>query len=172
MPKIDYASREVASEWNQIWGAKQVESELGNIDVTSSLYKAVKGVLADVPPGGMVLEGGCGLGRWMLHCRGTHKILGLERSEPALRALRDYNRELPLVRGDVFQLPLDSESVDLYFSFGVFEHFAGGPLEWLREASRVLRPDGTLFITGPGSGPLSWRMGCKGWRDNVCFVEF
>ena len=162
MPKIDYASREVACEWNEIWGTKDVASEARNIDVHSVLYKAVTDVLAEVPPGGVVLEGGCGLGRWIFHCKGTHKILGLERSEPALRTLRNYDRDMRVARGDVFQLPIQNESVDLYFSFGVLEHFEGGPLRALQEAYRVLRPGGTLFITGPGSGALSMAYGLHG----------
>lgn len=162
MPKIDHASQEVASEWSAIWGAKEVASEARNIDTHSALYRAVNDLLADVPRGGVVLEGGCGLGRWIFHCRGTHRILGLERSEPALRALKSYDQELRVVRGDVFQLPIQSESVDLYFSFGVLEHFQGGPAGGLREAHRVLRPGGMLFITGPGSGPLSLAYGIQG----------
>ena len=152
----------MASEWNAIWGAKDVASDARNIDACSALYRAVNDVLADVPRGGVVLEGGCGLGRWIFHCRATHRILGLERSEPALRALKAYDKDVRVVRGDVFQLPIQSECVDLYFSFGVLEHFEGGPSGGLREAYRVLQGGGTLFITGPGGGPFSLAYGIQG----------
>src|SRR5262249_6612434 len=36
-----------------------------------------------------------------------------------------------------------------YLSFGVVEHFEQGPLPALKEAYRVLHPDGTLVLTVP-----------------------
>ncbi len=162
MPQIDYAGREVASEWNAIWEEKEVARESHNIDTQSALFREVEEVLAETPREGVVLEGGCGLGRWMFHCQGTHRVAGIELSEPALRALRRNDVALPLARGDVFRLPIRSESVDLYLSFGVLEHFEAGPGGGLQEAHRVLRPGGTLFITGPGGEVLSLAYGIQG----------
>ena len=162
MPKIDHASREVASEWNAIWGAKEVASEARNIDTHSALYRGVNDVLADVRRDGIILEGGCGLGRWIFHCRGTHRILGLERSEPALRALKSYDRELRVVRGDVFQLPIQSESVDLYFSFGVLEHFQGGPAGGCARPTGSCGREGCFLLPGRAAGRFHWPPGYKG----------
>ena len=161
MPRIDYAQAHVSAEWDSIWSAREVSSEAQNIDRRSALFRMVEAVLAEVPPGGLVLEGGCGLGRWLLYCRGKYNIFGLERSQPALRALKENSPDIPTVCGDVFHLPVKSGSVDLYLSFGVLEHFQGGPAEGLREAYRVLRPGSTLLITGPGYSLFSLAEGLQ-----------
>jgi ubiquinone/menaquinone biosynthesis C-methylase UbiE len=153
--KIDHAKQDVASEWNSIWAAKDVANEARSIDTQSVFFKTVADVLANVLQDGVILEGGCGLGRWLLHCQDKSRIIGLDRSESALRALKHYATTSVVVCGDVFQLPLRSGIVDCYLSFGVMEHFQGGPTEGLREAYRVLKPGGTLLISGPGASRCS-----------------
>lgn len=49
------------------------------------------------------------------------------------------------VKGDVCQLPFESESFDLAFSYNSFEHFHQ-PRKALLEMLRVLRPNGILYL--------------------------
>lgn len=59
----------------------------------------------------------------------------------------------PDVIGDAQQLPVASESVDIVFSTQVIEHVPY-PERMLREAWRVLRPEGRIILTGPFYWPL------------------
>jgi SAM-dependent methyltransferase len=54
-------------------------------------------------------------------------------------------------------LPYDDASFDVVLSMDVIEH-VDPPLPWLREAWRVLKPRGTLFLTTPNYGSRSLRL--------------
>lgn len=72
--------------------------------------------------------------------RMPHRILGLRADEPP--------RQGPCVRIDHFEeLPFDGQSLDLLVLPHVLE-FSPDPHQVLREADRVLRPEGRLIVTG------------------------
>jgi SAM-dependent methyltransferase len=105
-----------------------------------------------IPPGGRVLDLGCGAGREVacLASLGLRAI-GLDTSLEALCLARG---SLPpahrrLVAGDVFTLPLADASVDFVLDRGCL-HGLGRRRRrtWGREVSRVLRPGGRLLIWG------------------------
>lgn len=54
-------------------------------------------------------------------------------------------------------LPYSDARFDLVVSMDVIEH-VGDPLAWTREALRVLKPGGTLFLTTPNYASLSLRV--------------
>ena len=56
--------------------------------------------------------------------------------------------------GDVAALPYRDGSFDVYYSGGVVEHFEAGCHAALREARRVLRPNGVLLISVPYDSPM------------------
>lgn len=66
-----------------------------------------------------------------------------------------------LSRADVLdgpnQLPYSDASFDTVVSMEVIEHVTQ-PLTWLREALRVLKPGGQLFLTTPNYGSYSLRL--------------
>lgn len=107
--------------------------------------------VADVPPGGRLLDVGCGPGRHLaaFRERGLDPV-GLDLSRPLLRRARETtDGRVPLVRGDMRRLPLTAgsfEAVTSFFtSFGYFE----SPEEDRRvldEMRRVLRPGGTFLL--------------------------
>ena len=50
-------------------------------------------------------------------------------------------------------LPFENETFDLIVSYSVFSHLSGAHgLAWIRELSRVLKPDGIICITSFGLG--------------------
>jgi SAM-dependent methyltransferase len=59
----------------------------------------------------------------------------------------------PDVAADAQALPIAAESVDVVFSTQVIEHLPH-PERMLREAWRVLRPNGSLILSGPFYWPL------------------
>lgn len=103
----------------------------------------------------LILEAGCGLAQWVkvLDERGFN-IIGIDVSISTIRKAKKYYPELKLLIGDVLALPLRDNSLDCYISLGVVEHFEEGPERALKEAYRVLKPRGTLFVSVPYFNPL------------------
>ena len=80
--------------------------------------------------------------------------------ERATRLARELHGDR-LVRADVVAvgqpLPYANDSFDLVASMDVIEHVLE-PEPWCREALRVLRPGGRLFLTTPNYGSRSLRL--------------
>lgn len=99
----------------------------------------------------VVLEGGCGLGRWLFFLRrlGYKNLMGVDSITPPLDRIREHDGEITVKVGSVNSLPVEDSSVDLYLSMGVIEHFEEGPGAALLEAHRVLTKDGIMIIAVP-----------------------
>ncbi len=96
-----------------------------------------------------ILDLGCGTGRFSeaLAIRFDAEVVGLDPSkkmlEQARRKRRDPRIRYELGRGE--GIPLPNNSVDLIFMSMVFHHF-NNPTLAAREARRVLRDGGTVFL--------------------------
>ncbi len=108
-----------------------------------------------VPEGSLVLEGGCGLGQYVVfYGRRGRRVIGLDFAAFALDALKRAAPAAAVCRGDVAALPFADASFDAYCSVGVVEHFEDGPQRALAEAARVLRKDGRLLVSVPYASPI------------------
>ncbi len=108
-----------------------------------------------LPPGGTMLEGGCGRGQYVAYYSAQGAtVVGLYFAREWLSSIHREMPQLPLCAGDVGALPFRDASFDLYYSGGVVEHFEGGAERALAEARRVLKPDGTLLISVPYFSPM------------------
>ena len=98
-----------------------------------------------------VLEGGCGLGRWLffLSRREYTNLIGVDFINPPLDIIKKNNNNIKVRVGNVDELPIDNASIDLYLSMGVIEHFEEGPQQSLNEAMRVLKKNGFLIVAVP-----------------------
>jgi len=97
-----------------------------------------------------ILEAGCGLGKWVIYfTQRNYQIEGLDNNRFAIKKLKKYFPEIKVKLADVQNLPYPNNSLDLYLSFGVIEHFENGPKKALSEAFRVLKPKGVAIIETP-----------------------
>ena len=98
---------------------------------------------------GRGLEVGCGTGHWLplLEGEGSTSAIGLDRSIEMLRRGREAEGGLQLVHGDAGQIPFASGSVGLTATINALHHFPE-PVQFLREAARVLTHGGHLLLIG------------------------
>jgi SAM-dependent methyltransferase len=110
---------------------------------------------------GSVLDIGCGNGKFLaLMAASGWTITGTELPGPAW-ARAERVPGMRLVRADEFPLPVPSASMDLVTLWHVLEHVPDPALA-LREARRVLKPDGALVVEVPNAD--SWQARCTGSR--------
>jgi SAM-dependent methyltransferase len=98
-----------------------------------------------------VLDAACGVGYGSAHLgEVARRVIGLDRSAEAIaEARRTYVRpNVEFVEGDLLALPFDEDSFDAICAFEAIEHL-DDQSAFLREAARVLRPDGTLIASTP-----------------------
>ena len=102
------------------------------------------------------LDVGCGAGALVeAAARGGWRARGTEVSEPAVRELR--SRGLDVLSGPLESHGLAPESFDVVSMVEVVEHLAQ-PGALVREASRLLRPGGVLYLTTPHARGVSARL--------------
>ena len=114
--------------------------------------RRLKGMIS-LKPGAIALEVGCGRGA------GAHLILrefqlaqvyAMDLDLRMIRKAQDYlalrsEGQVRLFVGNVFRLPLNPESMDAVFGFGVLHHV----VDWrvaLSEIARVLKPGGVYYL--------------------------
>ena len=102
-----------------------------------------------------ILEGGCGVGAWCEWFQNQgHDIIGIENNDDVVEQARDFKPNVAVELGDITNLRFSANEFDAYISLGVIEHFEDGPEAALREAHRILKPNGLAFVTTPYLSPL------------------
>ncbi len=122
----------------------------------------------NIPPGGIVLDVGCGpasITATLAHAAGPGGlVLGVDRSEAMLtRAVRaESGPHIGFLHADAQQLPLRDKTVDAVISVAVLQ-LVPDPVMALAEMARVLRPGGRLAVMVPTTGRTArvWR---KLWK--------
>lgn len=135
--------------WDEVWPKSGVRIESIEKDHhTGIIRKWIEATSGGQNP--LILEGGCGAGKYLVYLdRLGYDIVGVDNSANAVTVARNFDANLRVARASVLDLPFCSESFDYYLSFGVVEHSIDGPEQGLREARRVLKGDGILFVSVP-----------------------
>lgn len=96
---------------------------------------------------GVVLDAGCGMGRWALQVGGrSHALMAVDLSS-SVEVARQTLNGLPnahVVQADLHELPFRLETFDLIYSLGVIHHLPE-PENGLRALLRYLKPCGRLL---------------------------
>ena len=143
-----YLKKDDAS-WNTFWDKTSIDDELA--EVKNDYPRMLHVILDNSNQDSVVLEGGCGLGKFLFFLRekGYKNLIGVDITDKPLQLINKRDSSIVVKNGDVNQLPITNNSIDMYLSMGVIEHFEEGPENALREANRVLKKDGTMIISVP-----------------------
>ncbi|MCK9921666.1 class I SAM-dependent methyltransferase, partial [Frankia sp. AgPm24] len=148
-----YRQNADAAFWDDLWDAQPVDyrrARGGHLPL--HLRRAVRRYL---PPGGRVLEAGCGPGEFSvaMAARGFTAD-AVDWAPRTVARLRAAAPQIQVWQGDVRALEVPDATYDAVYSPGVCEHFEAGPGEVLRETLRVLRPGGIALVSTPCFSPL------------------
>lgn len=167
-------------EWSQL--AWRLEGRAVPVhECTEELLHDI--LLQHIPKNGIIVDAGCGTGKWLIYLhRLGYRMVGIEMSREAGVIAKENQRDARVVQGDVRGVPLRSQSIDAVLSLGVVEHDESGPLAALREAHRILKPNGVLVLVVPYNNLLrrllmNRLLAYVNWRRRrahaqLCFAEY
>lgn len=98
------------------------------------------------PPGRMTIDIGCGEGRVARDLKALgHEVVAVDASPTMVRFAREADPSMRVLVADAAHLPLEDRSADVAIAFMSFQDVDDMPGA-VREASRVLKPDGVLCM--------------------------
>lgn len=108
--------------------------------------------------GKLVLDAGCGMGRFSVSAAGlgAGRVIGVDLSE-SVEAARHFSRDLPdvaIVQADIYRLPF-RDPFDFAFSIGVIHHLPD-PEAGIASVAKHVKPGGSLFAWVYGYENNEW----------------
>ena len=97
---------------------------------------------------------GCGTLLYNLAKFANARVIGIEKAESAIMQSKSLNPQLDVIRGDIFNTPFKSESIDFIFSTMAIEHV--DDKKFSEEVFRTLRPGGYFFVTSVIKSKNAW----------------
>lgn len=144
---------------------KSIASMVGALEARyrrALLQEEVDRIKKLLPPGGCLLDVGCGSGDIVkLACENGLRASGIELAAEAVTYARDV-RKLDIQQGTLEEGAFASGSFDAVSMFHVLEHVPD-PIATLREAGRIVRPDGHVLVQVPNFAGLQSLMFKQRW---------
>lgn len=138
--------------WDRCWDLKGFQERVkegSNKGIVKTFTESF------LQPGAKILEGGCGIGQNVFGLRmWGFDAFGVDYAQETVKKVNQAFPDLAISGQDVRNLNFESGFFDGYWSLGVIEHFWEGYEDILKEATRVLRSGGYLFLTFPYMSPL------------------
>jgi len=132
--------------WDSNWESQQIEEAVRYCDVDYLRPYFLK----YFPREGRILEGGCGLGQYVIYYKKLgYDMTGVDFAEATVRKTKETFKDVTIQKGDVRSLDFKDGFFKAYFSGGVIEHFEEGPDSIIKEANRVLEDKGFFIVTVP-----------------------
>ena len=146
---VKWYLKEEDASWHTFWDNISIEDELA--EVKNDYPRMLNVILDNSKQDSVVLEGGCGLGKFLFFLRenGYNNLIGVDFTAKPLQIIKDRDSSIMVKNGNINQLPINDNSIDMYLSMGVIEHFEEGPQKSLNEAMRVLKKNGFLIVSVP-----------------------
>lgn len=121
--------------------------------------RPVSAVEKEVLPGSLVLDAGCGNGRYMLPLSRIYDVVGMDVAMNALSEARSYlgrsGRHAECIASTLTALPFSDNSFDAVVCYGVIQHlFESERKLAVEEIRRVLKPSGILFVEVFGTADM------------------
>ncbi len=100
-------------------------------------------------PGQKVLDIGCGNGRFFNFVKGKASYFGIDSSIELIKIAKNKYPEATFQVANGLALPFPDNYFDKVYCLAVFQHIPSQKLreQFLKEAKRVLKPKGLLFLT-------------------------
>lgn len=136
--------------WSKTWADESHGNKPVSVVETQEEFKIIKPYIATLPKEAKILDGGCGTGVWTrYYTQLGFKVAGIDISETTIKRIKSQYPECNFIRGDITKTDFDDNYFDAYFSWGTFEHFETGFGPCFKEAYRIIKPGGYLFISVP-----------------------
>jgi SAM-dependent methyltransferase len=160
----DAYTRSFSYEWQQ-FRRTQLDSATGRTDTRDRLQASLNFPL-DHLKGQLVLDAGCGMGRFaeiVQQFGGTYVGLDFSYAIDAAHANAGHLPNVHFVQADIFHLPFADSTFDLIFSLGVLHH-TPDPRGAFASLPRVLKPGGRLSVTLYDAGNKLYVANTRFWR--------
>jgi ubiquinone/menaquinone biosynthesis C-methylase UbiE len=135
-------------------------------------------------PGEKILDVGCGVGTFAFHCaKAGARSFGIDYSLESIRVANELcakfavNDKASFFLGSAMRLPFQNNSFDKIVAADFIEHITAQEKEaLLKEAHRVIKPDGFIVIFTPNGirekiGDFYWRIRNKLFKDKIPTTE-
>ena len=148
LPYSKYDYEPDAEFWESQWTG--LDPVISAQELESSRRLMVRLLERNLPGGGEILDGGCGMGHWVIFLRRRgYQVVGLDFDDQTISRLRGLRPDIEWVTGNVLELPFSKNRFDAYISMGVLEHLENKFVDGILEAYRVLNDEGVFVLSVP-----------------------